>query len=411
MRRILQPLLALLCAFFLRSDAPEPAGRKAAPAPPLPKEVVGDTCETTQAPLTAITWNVAMAPGMNPLYRPRQALLADAIRSTPFDLLCVQEAWLAEDKRVIAEASGLPERNVFSIDTTGLAEDEEDGCDTSEIEGVLDCAKKECANGPPEDTTLCALGQCKMALGLLFLHDRHCMNCLAAMVGRSADDITKVCAEGSASRIYDGQNGVMLLSRWPLYDREVVFLPSSNANRPALLARVHVPGVPEPLEVACTHISSPQSIPPSHSGYPDWLAEQRAQTHVLLDRLAQRAGTRPTLFLGDANFGAARGTEIGDYYRPAYDDVIAAGYYDPAGETDPPICSVCGDNNVRGAPGPPGFLFDHVFFRDPAGGATLLPLCADRLLDRPVAAVGFDGSPIETDLSDHYAIRVKFGFR
>lgn len=373
--------------------------------------VRASTCEKTQAPLTAITWNVALAPGMNPLYKPRIAPVIEAVRSLKYDVLCVQEAWLEKDKRAIIAASGLPPDNVFVHDTAGLGEDEADTCDSPAFELVQACARASCLDEAVEDTSLCTMQNCDTELKLLYTRDRRCLNCLAAKVGNSASDISNACTNGSASRVYGGNNGVMLLSRWPLHDRQVVFIPSSNANRVALLARLHVPGLTQPLEVACSHLSSPQPITPSHSGFVTWDDEQRAQIQAIAGPLEARAQGRPQLFLGDMNFGAGDNVRLRSYMARSDDDALRAGFHDPAAEADPPFCSVCGDNTLRGAHGDMGMLFDHVLFRDPAGGAELRPVCADRLLDQRVRVNDFHGVSVSTHLSDHFAVRVKFDLK
>ncbi len=380
-------------------------------AQPVQNVVRASTCEKTQAPLTAVTWNVALAPGMNPLYRPRIAPVVEAVRGLKYDILCVQEAWLEKDKRAIIAASGLPPDNVFVHDTAGLGEDEADTCNSSALDLVLACAKASCLGEAGEDTSLCAMQSCDSELKILYARDRRCLNCLAAKVGNGASEISDACSNGSASRIYGGNNGVMLLSRWPLHDREVAFIPSSNANRVALFARIHVPGLSQPLEVACSHLSSPQPIAPTHTGLPSWEDEQRAQIKAVVGPLEARAQGRPQLFLGDMNFGAGDNVRLRSYMARSADDARGAGFRDPAAEADPPFCSVCGDNTLRGAQGDMGMLFDHVLYRDPAGGAELQPVCADRLLDRQVRVIDAHGRAVYTHLSDHFAVRVKFSVK
>jgi endonuclease/exonuclease/phosphatase family metal-dependent hydrolase len=385
--------------------------KKAPPVVVVAPVVRNDSCEKTQAPLTAITWNVALAPGMNILYKPRIPAVVQAVKTQKFDVMCIQESWLAEDKKAIIAASGLPPENVFTHDTSGLAEDEADTCTDSNLELLLACAKASCGNRPPEDDTICALEECGTPLKLIYASNKRCMNCLAAMAGRPASDIISTCSNGSASRVFHGQNGLILLSRWPLHDKEIIELPSSNANRPALIARVNVPGMSEPIEVACTHLSSPQRVPPFHSGAATWEIEQQMQQRVVVDRLAERAKGRPSLFLGDMNYCAKDGDTIRGYSESACADAKTFGFNDPAAEAQPPFCSVCGDNTVRGSPGDVGLLFDHVLYRDPEGGATLEPICTDRLQDQLVTVTDHRGQQVRTNISDHYAVRVKFGFK
>ena len=419
MRRLIMPLVLAITLASVTSDTPLPP----VPQPEqLPVAFIGATCAETKAPLSAITWNVAMTPGMNPMYAERRAPIARVLQQLEYDVLCVQEAWLDNDKRLLTLASGLPPANVFVHDTTGLNEDEEDTCKNVPLDSLLECVSAQCVDVVKEETTICAIERCRGELRKVLVHDRRCLNCLASQVGEGVETIGHACVHGTASRIYSGRNGVMLLSRWPLTDREVAFLPSSYANRPVLLAQVRVPGMRTAVEVACTHVSSPQPIPPFHRGFVTWEDEQRAQVRVATEHLLSRAEGRPVIFMGDMNFGAGNGTTVVDYSRDALDDLYAEGWSDPAAGAVPPFCSVCGGNTVRGISGGPGFLLDHIFYvsgfrlggrndRRESSGVTLQPLCVDRLLDRKVSVIDHAGRDRSTNLSDHYAVRVKFGFQ
>jgi hypothetical protein len=115
--------------------------------------------------------------------------------------------------------------------------------------------------------------------------------------------------------------------------------------------------------------------------------------------------------MGDMNFGSGDNVQLRSYMARSIDDVRGAGFRDPAADTNPPFCSVCGDNTLRGARDDLGMLFDHVLYRDPSGGAELLPICADRLQAQRVRVADYHGQPTVTNLSDHYAVRVKFGVK
>ncbi len=396
-------LLAALCFFALSADT---ALTRTEELVSLPVTFIGETCEETRAPLSAITWNVALAPGMNPMYSERRAPIAFALQKLEYDVLCAQEAWLDRDKRVLLAASDLPYENVFIHDTAGLGEDEEDTCKNTPLDALLECVSDRCADRVKEDTALCAIAECRGPLNKIFLRDRRCINCLASQVGNGVEEIGNACVHSSASRVYGGRNGVMLFSRLPLHNREVIMLPSSNANRPVLFARVHPPGLPQSVEIACGHIASPQPISPFHSGALTWEEEQGMQVRIVHEKLVARADGRPMIFMGDMNFGGVNGKTVVEYSRSALDDLLALGWRDGAAEFTP-FCSVCKGNTVRLASNGPGLLLDHIFSR----GDALRPLCADRLLDHKVSVKDRDDQMRSTHLSDHYAVRVKFGFK
>jgi len=404
MRSVRMLAIALLCVFLL--DSPRPS---APPRPPQPPGPTPASCDDVRADLTAVTWNIGLGPGMVPLSTPRAAGAAAALASTDFDVLCLQEVWTAPDQRAVLDALGLPPRNVLVFDTTDLQEDGIARCDAGRMASLVECAERECDDVPDEEQSLCALRACEPQLLRIYLTDRQCLDCLTSGVGSTVRSIAERCEAGGMSRIYGGRNGVILASRWRLYDKDVMLLPASSANRVALFARVEVPGR-GPVEIACSHISSPQRISPDRSGFDDWQDEQIAQVRLIAERMRERATDgAPQVFLGDMNAGPDLGPGIEAASSRVWDEIVRLGFGRPAADPVPPFCSVCPEDTLRG--GWPGKLIDHALTFDPPGGETLVPRCVDRLFTEPRTLVGHRGEPVVSSLSDHYGVRFKFDLR
>lgn len=399
MRRVALALLSLSCATCVKTITV-----RQPPYGHLPT-----SCESAPSDIDVVTFNTGLGPGIVGLSSPRAPHVVDAVAATHFDVMCLQEVWTDGDRDAIIARLGLPPENVLFARTVGVGETGEDRCSNSDIDRLEACTAKKCAGVDDEEVTGCAMAQCHSALTGIFLGNRECLNCLAAMAGHPADITRRVCTTRGASRIYGGRNGVILVSRWPLLDREAILIPASNANRVALFARVDVPGH-GPVELACTHISSDQEIPPYHSGYDTWDEEKEAQLAIISDRLNARAAGRPQLFVGDMNFGGARGATVKDESGWVWYDAHERGFVDPAGYTVPELCSMCSGNSFVGHRDR-SELIDHALLRDPPGGLELTPTCVERLFDRPVVVTGYHGEDVTTNLSDHYGIRVKFRFR
>lgn len=376
---------------------------------PPPYAAPASTCADAPSDLEVVTFNTGLGPGIVRYSSARAPRVIDAVASTPFDVMCLQEVWTDGDRDAIVQRLGLPPENVAYARTAGLGETESDRCESPHmLDRLVACTQEKCAGVSDEDMTMCALSQCRSALTRIFFQDRNCLNCLAAMAGHGTADIQRQCAGPGLSRIYGGRNGIILASRWPLKDREAVMLPASNANRVALFARVEIPGRGD-VEVACSHLSATQDILPYHSGYSDWDEEKAAQLVVISRRLQERAAGRPQLFIGDQNFGGTDGTveeESGAVWYMAHE----LGFSDPVAYARPSLCSICPANTFVGD-GRRGSLIDHVLLRDPPGGLTVTPTCAQRVFDRPVDIIGYDGASVSTSLSDHFGIRAKFILR
>lgn len=388
-------LFSLLCTTCVKHvTVPRPS--YAAPAP---------ACENAPSDVDVVTYNAGLGPGIVKHAAARAPHVIDAVAATPFDVLCLQEIWTDGDCDAIVGRLGLPAQNVAYARTAGLGETGADKCSPGRLDKLSACARDKCKGVDDEDLSACALANCRSALTWIFIEDRNCVNCLAAMAGHGIDDIRSRCVGTGMSRIYGGRNGVVLASRWPLKDAEARLLNASNANRVALFARVEVPGKGE-IEIACTHLSATEDVAPFHSGHADWDEERAEQLDAISSRLAERAGGRPQLLVGDMNFGGADDAveeESGWVWYRAHE----LGFTDPVAHVRPRLCSRCPWNTFV-SDTPKGKLIDHALLRDPDGGLTVTPTCARREFESPVTVTGYDGKPVVTSLSDHYGIRAKF---
>lgn len=355
------------------------------------------------------TYNMAQAPGVNRLVNERLAPAAAAIRQEleRSDLVCIQEVWTDQARDAVIQQSGLPPENYYWADTKGVGETGLDRCEPGQLVGIMDCVRKRCSHESDQDISICARNRCLWKLVWLYLSGSRCLNCLTAMIGQSTNQVIGTCVNGlGASRAYGGSNGLLLLSRRPLRNREVVHLPASGSNRVALLATVEIaPG--RSVEVACTHITTHLDQAPT-SGFRSWRLEQAAQFVRIDRRLRQRAGQRPQLLIGDMNFGQRHGT-VNAVMWPTWKLATDAGFVSPAEYARSPICSYCDDNRLAG--GLARVLIDHVLIRQSESHWGLRPVCAERVLEQPVVVTDRRGRRRLVSLSDHFGVSVAFKIR
>jgi len=380
------------------------------------------TCREPGPLIETMTWNVGLAPGVVPYATPRIKPVAEELaKFRELGVICLQEVWTQEARDAIVASLKLPVEQVYYVDTRGEGDNLKDVnvCKPSQIDALATCARRACGDLPEEEHAHCALRSCNSEIVSLYLRDgENCLNCLVSSVGHGIDDTIKACTKPGqgVSHSYDGQNGVMLISRWPLKNREAVLLPSSIANREALFATVELEGR-EPLELACTHASTWNQLPPSHRGpdgrkmFDDWDEEMIAQMEIISDKLRQRAQGRPQLFLGDMNAGPDVGRTIKGDMPKVWGRIRALGFSSPAAQAEEPFCSVCEGNSLRD-PGSRDKLIDHVLMRDPVGGSRLEPKCVRSVIDDGHKRYfpGYGGTLMEEHLSDHYGVAVTFSY-
>ncbi len=372
---------------------------------PLP--TVPAVCAPVGDSFSVVTFNTALAPGINEMASLRAPeVAAAAVREfADDDLVCLEEVWRPEDAASIIAAFGRPANQVLTSDTRGHNESGEDRCASGALDGLEECVRDKCPRTSAEDTTICAVVACRPALLKLYIFDRPCFNCAAASVGHPAAEIRATCTGKGASRFYHGSNGVIMLSRHPLTNPETVELPSSSANRIVLMATMNLPDGRQ-IEVGCTHLSSRQYGQPTNPMFADWGDELRTQLVIAAERLRNRAENRPIILAGDMNFGPD-GPGLEGQDTAVWDYAHVLGYSSPAAAAKPPFCTLCPDNTLYGKRS--GQLIDHVLFRNRTGGPELEALCVERLMDKTVR-LGGPESHVVSSLSDHYAVRARFRF-
>jgi endonuclease/exonuclease/phosphatase family metal-dependent hydrolase len=373
--------------------------------------------------LETFTYNAGLAPGVVPYATPRIKPVAEELaKFRNVGIMCLQEVWTQEAKDAIVASLALPEDQVYYVDTRGQGEEPPGSnvCRSSQIGPVAQCVEDNCSDiEDPEETTVCANRMCKQELVSLYLNGgRDCVDCLVASVGQDLKTVEKQCTKPAPgiTRAYGGQNGVMLISRWPLENREWEMLPASFSNRVALYATITLEKR-QPLEVACTHLSTYAEMPPGFRDagaqvFDDWDDEMIAQVSRISAKLRQRAnGERPQLLIGDLNAGPEIGRSVSSSMPRVWRKIVALGFSSPAVEAERPFCSTCDGNSLRN-PGAKNYLLDHVLMRDPVGGSRLQPRCVRSVLGEGHQRYfpGYDGRLLEEHLSDHYGVAAAFSY-
>lgn len=366
--------------------------------------VVPSTCDGKKGDITFGTYNLAAAPGINRLSTLRvEAILTEFPKQfSDTDIVCLQEVWISRDLEQISRVLAESHPYQFFVNTHGENE-RGDTCEADDLEHVFSCVVRECQSWVDSpDLTTCAAMRCREEVLDLYPFRRSCFRCLVASVGRDLDSIRNTCVGGhGASNVYGGNNGVALFSKYPLHDTGVIRLPASGANRVALFARVEIQGK-QPAELACTHLSSSESVPPTTGGIlSTWEDERSHQLEIIEKRLQDRAGEAAIQFLvGDMNFGGERLPTIASYGERNWREALEFGFWSPAALADKPLCSFCAGNTI--SRWTTSILVDGVLVRSHDERA-VTPLCVERV---------FTGrkkiGPAWENLSDHVGIKERF---
>ncbi len=402
-----------------------------------------DSNDQSPTEVTIETFNLALAGSFIPFEEERRQPLAEAIAAADADILCLQEVWTEADKQMIrmAAETNFPNSVLFvdDLDTPLDSPADQNGdippapttvpCPPIEVlpgvtvedqmNSAIECVAENCNTIAPGDesgqttSTDCAQEFCIGEVAALIFGDEQqlrCYACLATQLPTSTfAEIEASCpAIINQELAFEGQNGVMILSKYPLKDATNWVIPGTWNRRVVMSATAELPNGGE-LDVYCNHLTPVfDSLAFPYTGqYGDgltdaaaWEAEQQLQADKLIDHVAATSGDTPAVILGDLNAGRA---------YPAQDLVAEAAptlelletVFTPAYAADyEPQCTFCAENiNVLNEGLETSVWIDHVLLYNLDADAVQSTV---RTFDENVVPV--EGGEL-VPLSDHYGVQ------
>lgn len=354
-------------------------------------------------PLVLTTFNVGLAFGYVEDASGRVEPTIAAINDSDADILCVQELWTNQGEmamwtqevieRVLTGTEGTYGHQYW-LRTESPDDAEPSGCTIEEAQPLEDCAVAACGDISPENIADCVLDSCGDEFNAV---SSGCQSCMVSNLGMPLDDIITAC-KGVATDgiVYDGHNGLAVLSRHPLTTTEHLAMEYALTARSVLHVRAE-PELGDAVDVYCTHLASDLSQTlayPEGGAYGSYAEENAAQTTAMLDFVQDTASEDTVVLMGDFNHGPG---ELPDNYQ----QVLDAGYADPIADAGV-SCSFCGDNTLLGGATDVDDLIDHIYVQ-----TTGMVESASIVFDQVVEIMRADGSSGSSNLSDHYGVRVE----
>ena len=349
------------------------------------------------------TYNVGLARGFVDNAIARAPAIAADLAVDPPDILCLQEAWNPEDREQLVAAVADTYPHSLMLPVTQHYADAAPACRRKELFGedrFASCMSSSCDGLDGDALTACVVSKCGPILRDLSSSNPQCANAVMAQVGKPAlKAIWTVMRPMRKANMfaYDGSDGLILLSRYPLSDTgELDFTDIATLNRRRAL-HADVSFQDTDVRVYCTHLTANlDDTAPYPGAFGGWAEENLAQ----VDRLLEHAGSHdgPVAILGDLNTGpAVPSAGLVAEMSDSHDRIVAAGYDDPALLLE--TCTYCADNSMIDDDVGPR-LIDHAYLRgiDARDGT--------RTRDQSVT---LDGG-LTTHLSDHFGYAVSLYF-
>ncbi len=356
----------------------------------------------------------------------RREKLLDTLRELDTDIVCIQEIFEKKDIKAVKDFLGSDENSEKYKYSWNLITDNEDveaipaACSQSDIAPIGLCILMNCMGSGGLDP-ICIATEC---LGEIMALPADCRNCLLSEIGgiiSGEGDIMEILMKCTVSQKveykYSGNNGVMLLSKYPLKDRNFVSLSSSGVSRAAIYAtlgkmesydsdgnlRVYEPkpGVGD-VQIICTGLSKPLEGEDYDGPFGSWQQEQMIQVSEIL-QLEVNEDVVQRVILGDFAGNIAGGINIRERNPGPVSYILNEGWYDPYFDVhrdDEIPCTVCPENPLVDEI-EPGFVPDHIFFRNRKG----YKFKTERLLINKFVHLDFEArEKIKFSISDHYAV-------
>ena len=431
---------AVACSSSSETPAGAPDGGVADAASP---DAAIDAAPPAPMDLHVDAFNIGLAGSFVPNEVARRPAILAALAAYDTDLLCVSEAWFKADKEALASAvrARLPYAASFETDLATAVADRRDasgaaqpapteppctGAYATDLEAGIECLKQNCSTVPGSlsgmvTSTTCAKDACTgTAASLLFAQDKRCYGCFAAVLpSATLSEMKTECETNVNGGLFaKGQNGLMILSRYPLKNVEQLVLPGTWIRRTVLKATTTLPNGAE-VDAYCNHLT-PYFADTTFYPYTGqfgagdgngWIGEQVLQTKQLIAMVEAKSASRKAIVMGDMNATAEdRANGIGDATLGAYGlptlALLDAKFTRavPTGYT--PRCTFCVAN--QNTSGEENSWLDYIYLGNFPTGSTL---AATRTFDTDVVdgkrrdANGVHTVAGKVPLSDHYGIR------
>ncbi len=392
---------------------------------------------------TIDTFNVALAGSFVPYEAERTDPVTEAVASMETDILCVQEAWRGSDKDRIEAASKkrFPYTVRFEHGFETPLDDPEDqtgsippanttppcaGDTQALFEEVMQCLVDNCSTIPGSVdgkavSATCAEEACFIQAAQLLTGDEQARRCYGCAVTSLPEDSfgvirDKCTTKPNASLAFDGQSGVMILSKYPLVEAEDWVLPGTWNRRVILRATAKLPNGVD-LDVYCNHLTAVFFGPAfpytgeygeGEVGPEGWAAEQKLQVEKLIAYVSKHSAGRRAVVLGDFNTGheyrvddrmvmRAEGEEAIGLLESHYEEALVADYV--------PACTFCSSNPLTGLTKEwESAWVDHIFLQGIPKEAVISSI---RTLEEEVVMVetGETSEELKVPVSDHYGMR------
>ena len=358
-----------------------------------------------QAGLKVGTYNLGLARGWTPLAEKRLPHLLNAIEKSNIDTFCIQEAWYEDDRKKILEAlkKKYPHQYFNKIKTKRAVKSPVCGLwDIIGEDRLISCMVGNCMGKSASERTRCILTTCDKGLRYLTKNKRECALALMANTGKgSLSTLFKVLNPFKKTGLftYNGSDGLMILSKYPLKNRKFLDLESisTTTHRGALIADLDYKG--KLHRIMCTHLTPDLSSVPYAGPFSGWREENKVQLQLLIGE--SKKTTLPTIMMGDFNCGLEdNGAGISAKLPESCSMAVSEENFVDSLAENQPECTFCSSNTLIKDDRDKNYLIDHIYTRD-------LKVISQAVVFKDMVTLETENRKETTHLSDHFGILIE----
>lgn len=359
--------------------------------------------EKSKKTINLLTFNTGLAHTFVPYANQRSPQIIRALKDGNADIVCLQEVWTQDDRNSFI--FGLKDKYPYSFinPIIQMPVSKKPACSISEIFGKNKygrCLVDNCIKKSGDQLTACLIENCRKPLDELKDNNNQCANALLAQVGLpSWKALYNIFNPFKYAGLfaYDGSDGIMLLSKYPIEKKENLNWDNLSTlnRRNVLLANIKIRE--KDYQVACTHLTANLGKSVPYVGKKiSFENENSNQIDEILNKVKQTSLT--TILMGDFNCSIKidRAGVDPDFEKNC--QKIFKKYSSPVLKINPQ-CTFCKKNLINASSLEGNLMIDHIFLKGSE------PKKVD-IVFKEIITIKDNDKEVQTQLSDHYGVSV-----
>ncbi len=349
---------------------------------------------------TFTTFNTGLAKNYISYYKERLPAVIKAISNDNSDVICLQEVWFKEDRDKFVEELSSRFPYIHYEEAEPKYTSRTPSCNISDLRSMYSCKSEYCREFKDNaESVSCFFNKCMSVINKIMPKSPNCIKALFSGIALPIPlNLIRVVVPGIRKNLfaYEGSDGLMLLSKYPLNSISKIDLGSLSTltRRNAIVATVNISD--KDYNVVCTHLTPNHLIIPYiGDNFKSWEEENYAQVKWLIDNINDNV--RHKILMGDFNCSLSnKDHDVSSIMADSCNYILNSGYFDEyfnkVGR-----CTYCANNPINND-STINSVRDHIYTK----GVSVVNY--KRTFDNSVVNISSESKKFP--LSDHYGVSI-----